>query len=500
MNEIVLHRTVQQDDSLSFLHRNLLFLLYIVSILISFTLIFSRIVWCSVFGLARTDILLCLIGCSPTVILFAAQLRREKVSDQRLFVLIAFPALYGFSLFIVPGGIPDEHVHIAQIFALFNRSSAGMYVPVAVSNGVLPTSYQQLYHCLQQNSSWDVLEYTNRYVTYGTHLYFLPYLVVSLCHLADIHPLLAVYAARFTNALIYLIAGNQIIKHIPVAKTFMLVYLLNPIAIQQGASTSCDAIINVIALSFSAYVLWLRFKEEKLSPRNLIWLGLLVALLVISKNAAYTPMLLMLLILLNRLEDKNSAKKAFFGTVVAIAALSITVICLYTGDFLPYAFELLRQPLFFLKVYLNTIWLQWPFWFESLFGYNLGALDINEWLFVFLAYVLLLFTSISRDTEKEKLDFNWLDRTVFILVALIDMTLIALSLREWAVTVDHLDNLLTGVQGRYFIPFAQLPFYTFYGRSKLVTKTSSITIIAWTFVFILVTDMATISAHYFYLA
>ena len=89
---------------------------------------------------------------------------------------------------------------------------------------------------------------------------------------------------------------------------------------------------------------------------------------------------------------------------------------------------------------------------------------------------------------------------MFILVALIDMTLIALSLREWAVTVDHLDNLLTGVQGRYFIPFAQLPFYTFYGRSKLVTKTSSITIIAWTFVFILVTDMATIAAHYFYLA
>ncbi len=500
MSEIVLQRNAQQNGFLSFLRRNALFLLYIASILISFTLIFSRIVWCSVFGLSKLDVLLCLIGCAPTVILFAAQLKRDKVSGQRLFILIALPALYGFGLFIVPGGIPDEHVHIAQIFALFDRSSACMYVPKAVSNGVLPTSYRQLYFALQKNGSWDVLEYTNRYVTYGTHLYFLPYLTVSLCHLVGMHPLLAVYAARFTNALVYLIAGSQIVKRIPIAKTFTLVYLLNPIAIQQAASTSCDAMINVITISFATYVLWLRFKEEKISTRDLAWLAVLVILLAISKNAAYTPMLLMLLILLNRLEDRSLAKKVFFGIIGAGVVLVVAVICLYRGNFLPYAFDLLRQPIFFVKVYLNTIWLQWPFWFESLFGYNLGALDINEWLFVFLAYLLLLVTSLTWDAEEDGYAFNWIDRTSFILVAVIDMTLIALSLREWAVTVDHLDNLLTGVQGRYFIPFAQLPFYAFYERSRIYTKTSSTTLIAWTSVFIVVADMATIGAHYFYLA
>lgn len=500
MYETALHRSTEQSLPSSFWYRNRFFLLYAASILISFTLIFSRLLWCSVFGLARIDTLLCLIGCMPTIVLFAVQLRMGSISRERLFVLIALPALYGFGLFIVPGGIPDEHVHIAQIFALFSRSSAGMYVPKAVSNGTLPLSYQQLYHCLQQNSSWDALEYTNRYVTYGTHLYFLPFLVVSLCHFAGIHPLLAVYAARFTNAVIYLIAGYQVVKRIPVAKTFTLVYLLNPITIQQCASTSCDAMINVITISFATYVIWLRFKKDKISWHDPAWLGLLTVLLAISKNAAYTPMLLMLLILLNRLEDRDLAKKVFFGIIGAGIILVVAVICLYTGSFLPYAFDLLKQPIFFVKVYLNTIWLQWPFWFESLFGYNLGALDINEWLFVFIAYILLLFTSLARDTDTETFDFNWLDRTTFILVALIDLTLIALSLREWAVTVDHLDNLLTGVQGRYFIPFAQLPFYAFYGRSHLTSKASSVVIVSWVSAFIFATDIATIAAHYFYLA
>lgn len=366
-----------------------------------------------------------------------------------MFLLVAVPASVAFSLFILPGHVPDEGPHIWQVAAAFTRSASGFPVPNAYLEANLPASYEDAYKALLAAPAWGSTFMCSRYLGSLSIVYLVPSAAISLFRLLNLNEYAALFAARMLNAIFYVSVAYILIKAIPIGKTLLLVYCLNPILIQQQASCSADAATNIAAL---AYIVALvrACATITVSRRDWVVLGALCFLNCIFKSFAYAPLTLLMLLLLKR----NSArwKVQWLAMGIAIALGSIALIAVYRGSFMAEGFELLRTPLFFVQVVIKSIWEMMPFWGESFGGHDLGALSINTWYPCFWAYLILLALAVACCDDAGEVHFDLPDKVLVFLVVFANFLVVLLSMRGWTLQVDKRSDIIMGVQGRYFFP------------------------------------------------
>ena len=396
----------------------------------------------------------------PALVLFALFIylaHRFKHQKEVLFLLVGTPALLAFSLFILPGHVPDEAPHIWQAAALFSRNPAGFNVPFAYYEPNLPGSYREASAMLSSSPAWEDTFVCSRYIGSNFfYIYLVPYFVLSIFRFFNFNAYAALFAARIANAAIYLLVAYRLIKTVPVGKTLLLVYCLNPMLIQQQASFSADALINIFSLSFFVCTIYIS-KLNSTSIKEWLVYSFLCVANCLSKSFAYAPMTLLVLFVIKR---KYKAWARVWVAVTAFCALAaIGFVSFYQGDFMKDAIVLVRQPLYFIHVLVKSMWELGTFWGESFAGYNLGALSINTWLpCVWAFYVLIALTTACCDDEVSLNFDNW-DRVLLIGVACIDAVFILLSMRGWSVTIDGRSDIIMGVQGRYLIPLVIAPLF-----------------------------------------
>ena len=176
---------------------------------------------------------------------FAFLARRFSCDVQKVFLLISVPAVLAFGLFIIPGTVPDEPAHIAQALDLFGRHSGSFLVPKALGPDSLPHTYADLYASISTPDSWDSMISCDRYVAYLDGLYAIPAMVISVLRLLNVNAMVAVIIARVVNGVLFCAAGYYMIRLLPCGKTALMVFLLNPMLIQQEASLSADVLVNI---------------------------------------------------------------------------------------------------------------------------------------------------------------------------------------------------------------------------------------------------------------
>lgn len=379
--------------------------------------------------------------------------RREAV-----FALIAIPAATAFALFLLPAHAPDEAAHIAQTVNLFARGTSGHLVPemFPLESANYPGTYAAAYAAVHSPSTWDdVYLCTRNLSSYLPHLYLVPYIVMGLGQALNAPEYVVLLAARVVNGLMFVGIGYWVVRTLPFGKTPAIVYLLNPILLQQASSLSADSLVIGINLAFLAY--FLRCLKSGCENRRQVYLlGGLTLLSMLSKFA-YAPLVLLFMLFLRHRASGKRLYALYAGIAGACMVAAVFLIVFYHGSFMPEAFELLRTPFEFVKIFVKSIWVMGTFWFESYAGFNLGALNINPWrigcyLYMFVQVAVLFY---NDDAEEPFLIFS--DKLVIVIISLVEFTLIMLTMRGWTLTADNRSDIIMGVQGRYYLPFALLP-------------------------------------------
>ena len=251
------------------------------------------------------------------------------------------------------------------------------------------------------------------------------------------------------------------------------IYQLSPMYLHQSVSLSLDAMLNSYCLFLIAYVSYLLFRKETITKKQYIFL-FLIMLGISSLKYVYIPLFLLTLMLFF---NNNTSKKNKLWILLAILMASLTSIIIYimhsmipsdpssvytsyvTSNNISFSGQLkylLSNPLAAIILLKNTFDGMIVFYWETFIGGQLGWLDlvVNR-IFVYI-YSILLF--LSPFLYKEKYEFNIKEKLLinFVFVTILLLILFGMYLTWSSVGAE----IISGVQGRYFIPIVILPLLT----------------------------------------
>lgn len=388
-------------------------------------------------------------------------LGNKELKREDLFLLIGIPISILFLVFILPLNVPDEFYHYKvstkiSMFQIFNQ------------NIMIPSNLEEynLYTLFNNNVSYDNLIPAE---SGGYHpiLYAFSGFGLWLSKLLQLSPIAGLYMGRSANLILYLIVGYYIVKKIPMAKFLMIIYLLNPMFLQQATSYSADALTNISSMLFIAYVLYIKYDKKKVETKDFVTLLMGFMFVLVGKYAYFLLGLLFILIWKELKEYIKAHKKKVIIIVLLIAIIGLSWF-IYTKipkdqiiDTINYErpqstesklMHILKNPQNIIPIYLNTLLYNSNFYLITFLGGTLGALNIPISQIYTLIYAAILVLSIFVDKEKHELDKKSKIINIIIFILTFHIVLAGLYL-GWGVITDP---IIQGVQGRYFIPIVIL--------------------------------------------
>lgn len=449
-------------------------------------------------GLKVLYILLCLwlLG---FVILCYVLLVWKRYSFVSCFAVFAFYMGITMNFLITPGGVPDEPSHIDTAYSLSNRmlragnsSKEGIIykrlgdvrMSNQIVNGMENNSYYQMKQTLfcsmsEQERELIPVSGVNTTNAVPTFIYGPAAVGISIGRLLHCSYFLTIMLGRLVNLIVYVLLCFFALRIIPAGKYMLSAIMLLPIALQEAASISYDAVINGILFLFLALLINLSYSKG-VSAKQWMLLAVLGIMVALVKGGVYLPLLLFG-ILIYRQQKTKSFKKwqlgiAAGGLVVVIAAFFIKYLPTVLRMLSPTKGELvsveegacytmgyvLTHPHRFVYAVWNTIIQVGDNNLAGLLGGRLAWLGIqpNWFLLIILLITILLLTHVEGDTIKLKIR----DRIVYCLSIVATVGLIMLSMYV-SFTVSGA-AYVQGLQGRYFL--CLFPLACFLLRSPMV--------------------------------
>lgn len=302
---------------------------------------------------------------------------------------------------------------------------------------------------------------------------FMPYVPQAIGiffgKLLGLSPLVLLYLGRLSNLFFWVGLTYQAIKITPIFKWMFCLLALIPMSIFLAASLSYDTFTNGICFLWIA--LCLRYalgKEERIDTRQVITI-LSISLAVALSKHAYV--LLALLFFLIPMKKFGSIKRYLLSLLSLLLLNGLTFFSWFFTVVLPKhaavgspAFEgklsqIFHPISFTLTLLKNLQWQSIPL-LQQFLGV-LGWLDtpLPSFLYFYLCGLLLLVACYDHDDgidlnrgKKLLLALTWIATTTLMLTAIF---------LAWK---QDSSGLITGVQGRYFIPLSPLPFFMLYNR------------------------------------
>lgn len=370
------------------------------------------------------------------------------------FLILVIPIGMFFVFFMLPTAVPDEIWHIYRTMTVFQDSGSHMVVPheAGLNIPAATFSYSDFYDCLTSSTDWSNVFIVERDMSqYLSIHYLIAGFFFQIARLLGLNYWICTYVASLSNFALFCIVGFVFLRRIPFGKNVSLVFLLNPMLIQQEASCSADAVCNICAILFVLFLLDNYF-SSKPSKKNLLAMVCFALLMSVCKVGAYSPMCLLMLVFLFKVQDSKKRTSLICLCCVVGILLYIYLVYFYEGALFPEARELMRNPSRLLFVLFNTFKQYFALQFRWYFGSSLGSLDIFVPIYFWVLYLLLqIFVLVvperyngRRLCAKEKLTLT--------IVCAIELFAIYMAQVSWAVNRDGNFDVITGVQGRYFIP------------------------------------------------
>ncbi|MDD4909426.1 MAG: DUF2142 domain-containing protein [Candidatus Omnitrophica bacterium] len=388
-----------------------------------------------------------------------------------------------------PFQAPDEDLHFYRAFhvsegnikASLRSGTAGGHLPRSLEDTVKVFSGVSFFHKHKQKIG-DIISAAGRPLDSEDRVFinlramarlspvaYIPQaLGIMLGRLFDLPVLILMYLGRIFNLLFWILVMRRAIKNIPLLKWGVLLLALMPMSLFLASSLSADAMTN--ALSFLLIAVFLRCAFDKgvsvISRRELAVLFLYSGLAALSKPYLFLA-LLFLLIPREKFCCLRSYLKVFFSLlftgIVVQGIWCFTIRELFVSiragvEALPHISLVVFDPLKYLAVLIGTLYANGFFYADSFIG-RLGWLDTPLPLFLVISYyaVLILVPVLERPSG---ITIHYRQRVVALITALAGFIFVFTS--QYLSYTPLWGDIIEGVQGRYFIPFAPVLFLILY--------------------------------------
>lgn len=274
------------------------------------------------------------------------------------------------------------------------------------------------------------------------------------------------------------------IKLIPWGKMVIMTVALLPMSMELASSFSYDCVLNALCILFISYTLHLICKKDKMTWKDFLFLGIIIC--VIAPCKMFYFLIAGMLYLIPK--EKYKSKKTYWmmNTGILVAGLTVLIIMRFqfltshVGGATPSAIEdatvnysiatILGDIPHSISVLFNTAIIKSEFYYNSMWGNQLGSLQVYIPTFVITSFVLVLFTAGVCTTREERViyepdaKFRWVNLGLSLLMFL--GILAALWIGWTPVTY----GVIEGVQGRYFLPFLPMIFLSIRNKTFLLQK------------------------------
>ena len=407
----------------------------------------------------------------------------------KLFLLISL--FFGtILLFIVPSfNSPDEDSHFLYVYEIselnfipkVKNERSGFSVPNSILNSIKETKaitesrdnkykYSQMYYNQLLTQNYNKKSFSNAVIQSVPKLAYLaptlgvwmakPIRLYSGFDKISVHVMLQF--ARFMSLLIYSIIGYFAIKITPkFKKTFFMVLLL-PMAVFLRSMVTYDGILLVVIALSIANILKLIDKKSKFTKKDLC-LFVITGFILLNVKVLYSIVFFGLFAIPNEVFDgkKNKIKQ--------IIKICIFIILLTILQKFPYLFVksesdsrmseqinfILSQPIKYLKILIVNIFSEiriQEYWMLGTFGYLDTYMPVL-YIYILKVYLIIIFMT---DIIYEKIILPLWLKIGYILLIIFDICgMYTMMYLNWTpiVTGEIGGSDITGVQGRYYLPF-----------------------------------------------
>lgn len=391
----------------------------------------------------------------------------KRIENQ--FVIFFVGIAFLFLGLNMPLGAPDEVQHFCRAFEIaegnfissYSNGNVGNMLPFA---GIDFNNYIEGWETFLESRAVQITQEREFLSFWNTAVYFpityLPQaLGIFISRLLTDKIVVVIYVAKIFNLLFAAMVFYLAIKVVPFGKRIIFLVALIPLNMQEAVSLSPDTMVTALACLMFAYVLYLRHVLNR-TLRMIDKVALLLLCLIISLyKLIYMPLCLFVcLIPWQRFENRN--KKIIYCTMIVLISICASFMWLSVAhtyvikkgiDMRLQLLFVLRYPVRYYITMLRT-WLTSSLdWFLMMIGYRVGPTNN-----VLVCGTLLLAYPISaRNIIQEvraSLNNRIKDKEVcfFSIIAFVGMTLLLLITEYLSWTWPY-SNIISGIQGRYFI-------------------------------------------------
>ncbi|MBQ6296459.1 MAG: DUF2142 domain-containing protein [Selenomonadaceae bacterium] len=257
-------------------------------------------------------------------------------------------------------------------------------------------------------------------------------------------------------------------KFLPEAKHLIFLLAMMPMFVVEAASTSADAVTFGVCFLGTAWLLSLRNSTEKFSRAEIFGLIILSIMLACSKSVYGTILLLYFLIPRERFKNFWALGAAilllnlFLLSAWSWLSIELSDVKLYTNYHLGFTetntaaqkIFIMEHPIAFFTAMINSF-VELPAWYWLNFIGTWGFLWNVTLPFMFYALytMILIFFALSN-----RLNLKFSERGILIVASIIStIGFFLVHYLKWSPVGSE---IVSGVQGRYFIPIALMMFGT----------------------------------------
>lgn len=411
----------------------------------------------------------------------------------KLFLIISL--FFGILLvFMVPSfNSPDEDSHFLYAYEIsegnlipkVKKGVSGFYVPDEIFDYISKSkeingdrekkyTYDEMYYDQLLPQNYEKKQFSNAVIQSSPKLaYLAPALGIITTKFispfggGDVSTSVMLQFARFFSLLIYSIIGYFAIKITPKFKKTFFVVLLMPLSLFLRSMVTYDGIILVVSALALANILKLINNEDAKFTKKDFILFALTGFIMLNVKGVYSIIFLGLFAIPSEVfRSKKDKIKTIFKIGILILLITflkqIPYLFLKTTNNNPYPSKqiefILSHPLGYIKILLANIIGQikiQEYWMIGTYGY----LDTYmPTLFVFIMNVYLFIVFII-DAFYEKIILPLWLKIGYILLIIFDICGMYTQMYvNWTpvVTGKVGGSEITGIQGRYFLPFLLL--------------------------------------------
>lgn len=427
---------------------------------------------------------------------------KKKCSVEKLFVFLALVFGLLYTIIWAPYACPDEWQHVNTVYYYSNEL---LQKPVVDNQGEVlmqpadldytPSEietrkysyYAMFYNDWKADHTDTQLTTQHRQPLQASWISYIPQIIgVSIARILDLGGLECLILGKIFALFAYIILGCYSIKKIPFAKWALTILMLGPTAIQEATSFSYDCMLNGCGFLFVAYALYLAYVKEKVEIKDGLLL-LLTSIVMSPIKVIYILLILCVLLIPNYKISKRRWKALgfklglFITNIVLIIALKLSSVAYFVGSKGTtagtlgtqgpegYSLEfILKNPLKVIVLWINTIRVRSEFWLKQIFGgYEEYSKISISWALILGFFILLLIALIVNENDK-LMDIRGKILSGIISLGILGGLLLVFNLDPGQTNV--LSPYISGIQGRYFLPFLPLIFCILQNRTFVLKR------------------------------